>query len=283
MVRVCAPGWRTDTDIRSEVLWLEALAAAPEIPAPVPVRSRTGEAFVMATAPGFPAPIRCMVMSWLHGTPLGKRLTEANLAKMGALFAHMHAHGLAFEPPPGFTTRRMSTYLARDESDVLFESGLVDAGTAHEQAVLRQARAIVDQAFADRYADPDGLRVIHNDLWHDNIKVYRGRLQPLDFEDTIWGYPVQDIAMALQDLMEEVPAAQFESLAAAFRSGYEALALWPERYADEIDVFRAGRMLWVATYVTAHQREHLAAHLAWLAPQLERFLATGQVRKIEED
>ena len=39
------------------------------------------------------------------------------------------------------------------------------------------------------------LRVIHCDLWHENVKLHRGRLRPFDFEDTVWGYRLHDLAM----------------------------------------------------------------------------------------
>jgi Ser/Thr protein kinase RdoA (MazF antagonist) len=140
----------------------------------------------------------------------------------------------------------------------------------------------VDKAFCQLFADPAGLRVIHNDLWHGNIKVYRGHLYPVDFEDTIWGYPVQDIAMAMQDLMTDVAPDAFEPLQAAFRCGYESLLPWAETYLGQIETFRAGRMLWVANYVARFESQYLNKHITWLAPQLERYLETGLVRKMEK-
>ena len=81
----------------------------------------------------------------------------------------------------------------------------------------------------------------------------------------------------------DVPADRFEPLVAAFRNGYETLLPWPEsstrRGLNQMDTFRAGRCLWVANYVAGHQREHLAGHLRWLAPLLEKFLETGKLRK----
>ena len=122
-------------------------------------------------------------------------------------------------------------------------------------------------------------RLIHHDLWHGNIKVYRGRLFPLDFEDTVWGYPVQDIAMALQDLMLDVSPQDYEPLADALRFGYESRLDWPEQSPGQIDLFRAGRMFWVANYVARYQRQHLAEHLEWVAGLLKLFLETGKLRK----
>ena len=277
VLRICAPGWRTETDLRSEALWLEALARDTQIGAPVPHRTPAGEAVISVRVDGVPAMCHCTLLSWIPGINLGERLSVETLTRMGALFAALHAHGAAFAPPPGFTTRRMSHYLARGERDALFEPACIEAQQVRDREALEATRDRVEAAFTARYADPDGLRVIHNDLWHDNIKVNRGRLRPLDFEDTLWGYPVQDIAMAFEDLLTEGPTGCYAAFVEAFRTGYERSAPWPERYAGEIDAFQAGRMLWVANYVAAHETTHLQGFLSRLTPRLEAYLETGRV------
>jgi Ser/Thr protein kinase RdoA (MazF antagonist) len=286
VLRVCTPGWRTLTDLQSEAMWLEALAQHPavgsgvgqdaDIGAPVPVAARGGEFLVEASADGVPGPRHCLLMSWLPGPLLASSLTPANLLKMGTLFSRLHAHGAQFVPPEGFTERRMDREYARGEQDVLFQCS--EGFTPRTREVLDRAWREVSRAFKRLYAEP-GLQVIHNDLHHENIKLYRGRLLPFDFEDTVWGYPVQDIAMALQDLMMDVPTEAYDPLLAAFRQGYEAQSLWPERYAGQIDTFRVGRMFWVANYVARYQRKHLREHVDWTARMFEGYLDTGRLRK----
>jgi Ser/Thr protein kinase RdoA (MazF antagonist) len=277
VLRVCTPGWRTETDLRSEAIWLAALARETDIGAPVPLATYDGSYLVEARAEGVPEVRRCMVTSWLPGSLLGKQLTEANLYKMGVLFGRLHAHGARFCAPPGFTERKMDGVYARDEQEVLWDC---DEGfTPESRAILERAWSRVEGAFARLYADPAGLRVIHHDLWHDNIVVYRGHLHPFDFEDTAWGYPVQDVAMALQDLMMDVEADAFGPLQAALRQGYESLAPWPERCEGEIDTFRVGRLFWVANYVARYQRVHLREHIEWTARLFAGYLETGKLRK----
>lgn len=278
ILRVCLPGWRTETDLRSEAIWLQALSHDTDIGAPQPYAARNGEFIVTAGAPGVPEERRCILMGRLPGTLLGKQLTEANLYKMGVLFARLHAHAVQFNSPPGFTQRKMDSLYARGEEDLLFSEACVDAFTPYSRQIFELTAERVNQTFASLYARPEGLRVIHNDLWHDNIKVDHGRLRPFDFEDTLWGYPVQDIAMALQDLMKDVPAETFEPLQCAFRCGYESLSSWPERWTSEIDTLRAGRMLWVCNYVARFERQYLPGHIEWVSPMFERFLETGLVR-----
>jgi Ser/Thr protein kinase RdoA (MazF antagonist) len=271
VLRVCAPGWRTDTDLVSEVLWLQALDRETDLGAPVPLLARDGRALVTASVPGL-IPCRCMLMSWIPGTPLGKRLTEENLEKMGMLHARMHAYGTAFQPPEGFTRRKMSSYLSRDEPEELFAASCAEAFTERSRAVFMEMRTRVQALLEGLYADPSGLRVIHDDLWHDNIKLDRGRLRPLDFEDTVWGYPVQDLAAAIEDLYADLPEEAFAPAVAALRRGYEQLAPWPERFDGEIDLLRAGRALWVANYVARFERDYLQQHLERAATRWEPLL-----------
>jgi Ser/Thr protein kinase RdoA (MazF antagonist) len=84
-------------------------------------------------------------------------------------------------------------------------------------------------------ASAEGVPETRNDVWYGNVKVYHERLRPLDFEDTIWGYPVQDIVMSLRNLMVDVERDAYEPLHRAFRQGYESRATWPESYEGQID------------------------------------------------
>jgi Ser/Thr protein kinase RdoA (MazF antagonist) len=281
VLRICYPGWRTETDIRSETMWLKAISLETDIVAPRPIPARNGEMVIDAPLPGLPGYGRCVLMTWIPGTPLSKQLTEANLYKMGVLFTRLHAYSLRFTPPSGFTQRKMNSPLARDEENVLFQPGCLAKLTSSEQSILLKTKERVDQAFQQLYAHPAGLRVIHNDLWHGNINVYRGHLYPLDFEDTLWGYPVQDIAMAMQDLMDDVSPEAFEPRQAAFRLGYTSLLPWPEEYEGQVDTFRAGRILWKANYIAHFETQYINQFIAWVAPQLEGYLDSGRLRKSE--
>ncbi len=280
VMRICNPTWRTKTDLISEIMWLQALSRDTDIRVPQPIPTKNDDFIVESSAHGVPESRRCVVMSWVPGILLGKRLNEVNLYKMGELFARLHNHGAHFKPPAGFTKRKMDSIYARDEADILLSEACHDAFTSETRSILLQTNAQVKEAFAQLYLDTASIQVIHNDLHHDNINIYHGNLYPLDFEDTIWGYPVQDIAMALQDLMTDVAPDKFESYQNAFRAGYESCKKWPECYQGQIDTFRAGRMLWVANYVARFESQYLREHIEWLAPQFKRYLETGKIRKM---
>lgn len=272
ILRLAIPGWRTPENAESEVAWLDALARDTDIPVPRIIRSRNGEAIVRASEAGELPTRRAVLMSWIPGISLGKRLTGANLIKMGELFAKLHLHGKAWQPPVGFSTQKFDRFLSRGEPEALFASEQREAFTPRSWEIVCQMRTRVDEAYAR--LDPADLRVIHCDLWHDNIKIHRGVLAPFDFEDTIWGYRIHDLAMGLLDLAEEVGASRYETLLPLFRAGYERHLPWPE---GELGLFQMGRILWKLNWIARFQRKWLAQAVKFNAALFERYEQTGKL------
>lgn len=271
-LRLAQPGWRTLSDLESEALWLEAIARDTDIPAPRIVRALDGDSVVVCAVDGVPTPRHATLMSWLPGALLGRHLDEPNLEKLGELFGQLHIHGARWKPPTGFTTRTFDQIFARGEPDVVFDPAQAEAHTPDSLRVMRRMREVVDAAYAA--LDPADLRVIHSDLWHDNVKLHGGVLHPFDFEDTVWGYRLYDIAMAMLDLYEAGDANRYEDLLAAFRRGYERQLDWPE---GEMAVLQIGRILWRVNWVARFQRPHLANNLAFNTMLFERYLKTGKL------
>jgi Ser/Thr protein kinase RdoA (MazF antagonist) len=118
--------------------------------------------------------------------------------------------------------------------------------------LLERLHLRVESAYAT--IDRADLRVIHCDLWHDNIKLYRGVLHPIDFEDTVWGFRAHDIAMAMLDLLEDTDDGRYPVLLAAFRRGYTAQLAWPD---EPIEPFQIGRLLWKINWVARRRPQQL--------------------------
>ena len=274
-LRVATPGWRTLHDLQSEAMWLAALTRDTDICVPEVVLDSEGTAVVTVTDPHIPQPHHATLMRWLPGGLLGKRLTKANLYKMGELFAKMHQHGANWQPPADFTTRKFDQFMSRGERDVMFDEAHMAAYTPPNLAVIRTIRAKVEAEYAQ--LDPADLRVIHCDLWHDNIKVHGGELCPFDFEDTIWGYRLHDIAMAMLDLWEETAVAEYPRLLAAFRQGYETHLDWPQ---GDMTVLQLGRILWMFNGIGNHHTGYWwQRSVPFYARLFEHYLAHGELKR----
>lgn len=282
MLRLAYPGWRTFSDLQSEALWLEALSRDTSIPIPRILPTRSGEYVQPLSRADIPRVWNASLMRWLPGRLLGHYLSERNLEKMGALFAELHHHGASWTPPTGFTTRRFEHWLSRDEPNLITSAQDI-ANERHTSDPLptlspdqRQLLEHLHQHIENAYASLDrtDLRVIHCDLWHDNIKLHHGHLQPLDFEDTIWGFRAHDIAMAMLDLLESTDDLRYPGLLGAFQRGYQAYLSWPEA---PIEPFQIGRLLWKINWVARFQPNELQNMLERHIPVFNHYEKTGRV------
>ena len=272
-LRLANPAWRSAETAVSEAIWLDALANDTDTPVPQMMRTPAGEAVVFPQAKGAPDDRHAVLMSWLPGMLLGKRLSAPNLTKMGELFGKLHNHGATWQPPSGFTTQRFDQMLSRGEPNVLFAEDSLTVYSAQTERLLRQLAEQVAEVYAA--LDPADLRVIHCDLWHDNIKIHRGQLYPFDFEDTIWGFRLHDIAMAMLDLYEDVESTErYEKLFAAFRAGYEKYLPWPE---GEVVLLQFGRLLWKTNWIARFWPEGLAKTAVFHANLYDHYLNTGHL------
>ncbi len=115
-------------------------------------------------------------------------------------------------------------------------------------------RTIADEI--DRMYAGGFPQVVHADLHWGNVKVYRGRLHPLDFEDLAWAYPIQDIAISL---FYNLGNRRFAAFRDSFQSGYESIQRWPEHYPGQLDTLIVHRGLDLFNYLLTANfpgREH---------------------------
>jgi Ser/Thr protein kinase RdoA (MazF antagonist) len=282
MLRLAYPGWRTLDDLTAEALWLTALSEDTDIPVPAVLPTCAGELVLSITSPEVPDVWPMTLMRYAPGRLLGHYLTPVNLEKMGRLFAQLHIHGASWSPPANFTKRRFEHWLSRGEPNLISSFGgsqenevqgvhLIEFSPPHRGWIDRMVTQV---EVAYQAIDRSDLRVIHCDLWHDNIKLHQGVLYPFDFEDTVWGYRSHDIAMAMLDLLETVGEARYAVLLEAFQRGYQSRLTWPEA---RIEPFQIGRMLWMINWVARHQPEYLTGMIERHIPVFEYFERTGAV------
>jgi Ser/Thr protein kinase RdoA (MazF antagonist) len=247
VLRVCLPeGGHSLPEIRSEMMWLAALSRDTGLGVPRPFANRAGALVTTVEAVGVPQARHCVVFGWMPGPDLADRLTLENVHKLGALSAQLHAHAETFQPPPDFSIKTADSVFPFEDDVVLFDDAHSDLMPPARRAVYLRARDRVAAALDDLYANRQGLRVLHYDLHHWNVKVFRGKLYALDFEDLMWGYPVQDIAITFYYWQDR---ADLRGLRAAFKNGYTEYSDWPEQAPGQIDTLIAGRGLDLANFV----------------------------------
>jgi Ser/Thr protein kinase RdoA (MazF antagonist) len=254
ILRITDPmGAHSKEEILSEMTWLAALRHDANLGVPEPILTKKGSMVTTIMLDGVPEPRHCAVFSWLPGVDLAERLSPKNLFALGELAAMLHHHARHFKPPDNFRVRKLDKVFPyanpgfqHVEPIVLFDEGHRNHFPKDRLDIFRLAKERVQDALDRLYADPSEMRVTHNDLHQWNVKVYRGKLFVLDFEDLAWGYPVQDIATTLFYLRGYD---QQEQLFSAFKSGYTSIRAWPETYPGEIEHYMAGRSIMLANYL----------------------------------
>ena len=234
----------TDTDTLIELDWLVALHRDTDLPVVKPVVSADGRRFVYAEAPGVPQPRRCTVFEWIGGSPLADRADPDSYRRLGELSAGLHRHGAGYRPPARPMAWDRTFYWPESVDPVVID----DPERRHhfspgDKEVIDAARVAVDRAFTR--LNPDEAQIVHGDLHPWNVHRMRSRLIALDFEDVLWGHPVQDAAITLSYLRDRPDHAD---LAAAFEEGYSSLLPWPVDYPGQLDHFMAARTIMFINY-----------------------------------
>lgn len=247
ILRVTLPeGGHTLEHVAAEMDWLSALARDTPLSVPRPLPARDGRLVVEAEAPGVPQPRLCAIFSWVPGTNLAEHISTTTIEKLGELMAGLHAHALTYQPPTGLSLLRFDRVFPFPEPVILFEERFSALFTSKRRAVYQKSIDWAQDSIDRLKAGREPMRILHNDLHQWNVRYSRGVLSPIDFEDLMWGWPVQDIATTLYYFMD---MDSYPSLRAAFQKGYSHHSPWPEIHPGEIDSFIAARGLGLVNFI----------------------------------
>ena len=231
VLRVHRPGYRSDLDIRSEIAWMRALAAAG-VPTPPILATRSGDVLVTVAVEGVPEPRQCDLMGWVDGQPPGS--LEAGVAAsdvavralyrdVGTLAAHMHAVATRWQRPQPFSRPSWDADTLVGERPAF--------GPFWELPALDDAQRDVALAARDRVrarlaalGPADAL--IHGDLVPDNILVEGAVTRVIDFDDFGWSWPGMELATSIFPLQI---SGGFDAGLEGFLAGYRGIRPFPER------------------------------------------------------
>lgn len=246
ILRVTLPEGGHDLDhVAAEMDWLAALAGDTSLSVPRPLPARDGKLIVVAAAPGVPQPRLCEIFSWLPGKNLAEDLSEVNTASLGKLLARLHQHAGSYQPPAKLNLLRFDRPFPFPEPVVIFDNVHAELFPPERRRVFERAIAWTQTSIDRLKASGESMRILHGDLHQWNVLNFHGSLSPIDFEDLMFGWPVQDIATTLYYF----PKANFSNLRAALQAGYSLCAPWPERFPGEIDSFIAARGFGLANFI----------------------------------
>lgn len=271
VLRINIPGIRSKAQIRSEAQWLSALMQDTDLVVPAPVRNRNRELLTTVAVAGVPEPRHCVLFSWVPGRDLSHAMTAENYEKLGAFSASLHAHAESWEPPADFSLETHDQIFLFDTPYKFWEKdGLLDKGMAW---VYEAAAVKVQQMLDELYASGAAPKVLHADLHQGNIRLYRGAMHALDFDDCLLGHFVQDVGITFYYIQNHP---DYASLREGYRKGYESVLPWPENKPGQVAGQIAARELllcqFLSTGVNPAYQAMLPRFLERALPRLEAYL-----------
>ncbi len=264
--------------VEAETGWLAALAAEPDLQVAEPLAARDGRRFVRVAVGGVPDPRNVVVFTWLPGRLLEERLDDDTLEAYGMLAARLHRHGRTHRPAEPGAVARYDEVMPFDEPLVILEAER-DLMPPSRRRVFADAVERVAAGIRALQAGGEPMRLLHGDLHPWNVKVNRRGLAPFDFEDLMWGWPVQDVATSLWYLLRRQ---DYERWKVRFRAGYETVAPWPVPTEDDLRTFLIGRyvVLGNGLVLTPEWRTEAGRLLRLYEEHLRRLLAGRPVEPV---
>jgi Ser/Thr protein kinase RdoA (MazF antagonist) len=272
VLRISRPGVHTPQTIASELAWLGALRRDTELGVPEPVQARDGALVVTAGDASVPELRLCVLLRWLGGRFVDRRLGPAHLLGVGLLAARLQEHVRTWTPPPGFIRPRVDTLT--DEGKVASLRQPVAGGIPAErdgERACELVETLMSSRDAARLAEAlDFVRsttrrltsiLVHGDLHYENVLFRGGSAGAIDFDDCGWGSPLYDLTVILSELEDR---ARYVELRDGLLEGYAQVRPLPDDYETQLDALlvlrRAQILLWVL-----ESREHAAFRDTWQA------------------
>ena len=246
ILRVTLPeGGHTKETIEAEAAWLNALSRETNLSVPQPVVTKNGQLAVEVRSQGVPEPRWCAIFRWVPGTDLAAHINVENVMKLGGLMARLHQHAASYQPADVFNIFTYDKVFPFPEPVILFDTAYQEVITPPRREVFAEAIEWAARAIQHLQTSGEPMRVIHGDLHQWNVRLYHGILSPIDFEDLMWGWPVQDIGTSLFYFLDD----SYEIYYPAFKEGYCTIQQWPERYPGEVEAFIAARSVGMVNFI----------------------------------
>ncbi len=255
----------------AEAEWLAALHADTLIGAPVVRRTRRGCATASATHAGLAGERVVSVLTYLDGETLRDRVdrapSEDEWVALGRVHAELHEHAAVLPSAvavPAEVIADRAVYFGDATAILRYES--------EDGSLFREAVARVDAAIAGLWAaPPHPPHLLHGDLGPHNVLVDgAGSLHPIDFQDLLFGFEVQDVGITISDLGRSRPEA-----VTPYLRGYAERRALPELPPELVAAFAAGRSLNVMNLGLQLRRPGIEAFLDGHTERVRRWMVPG--------
>ncbi len=246
-LRVHRPGYRSDTEIRSELAWLDALQSVGRI-APAPVAGSDGAYVQIVDGAEEVGQRQCDVLIWIDGPPLRRADPRQALSALGTTMALLHRHSRGWTPPPWFRRPVLDEHGLLGAAAVIGDYRSIELA-AHDRALFDRAAEHIAAQLAVLPKTPDSFGLIHSDFLDNNL-LYAGESAAIiDFDDASIGWYAYDLGTVRCQGKALTDEAGWLEM---FRSGYARTGVLPDSAVELLPTFLAARALAMVGWLNGH-------------------------------
>ena len=250
-LRVHRANYHTDDELRSELLWMQALneygVSTPDI-----IAASDGSLFVRASANSSQVTRQCDMLAWVDGAPLGSieggsetdpSLLIDSYRTVGRVMAKLHNHSSEWLLPDGFARHAWDIDGIAGRNPFWGRYWELEALTPAQADLLQAAAEIAKHRLGQFGQGSDRYGLIHADFLPENLLVDNADIKLIDFDDAGFGWHLFDIATSVFFYLGEQ---EFDAVLEALVEGYRTERRLPNEHLDMLPTLLMARGL---TYI----------------------------------
>lgn len=238
---------RTIENLLAEVNWVRTIESV-KTPKPLSIAGQPEQDFVAQVwHEELGRPLHCVVYTWLEGEEPGDEPSLEQVGAIGAAMARLHMESRQTVLPSGCALPQLDHFLWHCAEQILSTNrSTSEVGRSNLERAYSRIQDLADSLFAKGQPQP-----IHADLHPWNVMWNQGELAVFDFDDSGFGFPIQDLATAIYYL--DTPEQE-----RALLDGYSSVAKLPSYTFEEMQTLLIQRRLVLANYLfETSNPEHL--------------------------
>lgn len=277
--RLHRPGYHSDAQLESELIWTDEINRDTDIATPVLYKGKNGKYLQLLRSPISQIEYRCDLMSFLYGNAVGELSGSQLFGKMeeiGTITAKLHKQAI---------NRDKSVRLDRMSWDIpefFGENGVWGSWrnyrevTGEDVSLFEQAQKLICQRLEAYGRTNETFGIIHADLHFFNIIDDGGKMQLIDFDDCGYGFYLYDLGCTLVTYSQDL-----EKLADCWAKGYEKERKLSEKDRAMLMVFvllrRIMRLAWLSTHADSDTAKTVSPQYYKVTKEMAEKLINGQL------
>lgn len=238
----------TIEDNLAEVFFINTVRDNSDITVPSVIPSKENKYVLTLETEYFDIPKRVAIYTWVEGKDFDGMENDKRFYRLGQITAELHNATKDTIFPKGISPKKWDkVFYYRGEEPVYKEQQYQNFLDDNYHRVMDFIIPYLDKKLSEYYigAKP---QLIHADLNPWNVKMYKGEMRIIDFEEAMYGMPVHDFAIMLFYYRYDKNF-DYENIKKHFFAGYASIRQLPEFTEFDLELLMTARRVNFLNYV----------------------------------